>query len=313
MKSRARLLCSLLMLIWSMHTGCARDTDLRASQEQHKSEGNGGEVRASDESKGTREALEQQYAAAAQAYYDDDPNAVLSLRAPGFSALLPSGERLTSEESAAYVRAGFDQVERTLHASFDIVALTVRGDTAMATIHQRWRRLQNKAGRLRTVETEALQREWWLSTSSGWRLFLVDEVRPGVWKVDGKRVDPSKPFDPDAPAFDPESGKTPQRGAAQRGPGRAIRGRRFRAVRMCTILRLADRGGWKRLISHRATPGWPPRSTPRERVPPSPCLLHELRDRPREPGARSRRCAPAGPHSTMNVVRSTPVLPVAGS
>jgi hypothetical protein len=119
-------------------------------------------------------------------------------------AKLPNGKIMSAEDSEAYVRAGFEQVQRNLHVSFDIVELTVQADTAIATIYQQWKREQEKAGQLRKVETEAIQREWWLHTPEGWRLFLIDDVHPGVWKVDGKRIDPSKPYDANAPEFHPE-------------------------------------------------------------------------------------------------------------
>jgi hypothetical protein len=31
----------------------------------------------------------------------------------------------------------------------------------------------------------------------------VDHVQPGPWIIDGKRIDPSKPYDPKAPAWKP--------------------------------------------------------------------------------------------------------------
>ena len=156
-----------------------------------------------DSTASVRTALEALYARAVQAYADDAPGAVLALRAPDFSAVLPNGPRWTADESAAYVRASFAQVDSTLQLSFVIDSLAVQGDTAIATIHQTWKRLQQKAGRQRLVETEAVQREWWRHTADGWRLFRVDAVRPGIWKVDGKRVDPSRPYDPKAPPFEP--------------------------------------------------------------------------------------------------------------
>jgi hypothetical protein len=157
-----------------------------------------------DKSKPIRTALEEQYAKTRTAYFEDDPEGVLALHAPNFTAKLPNGKIWSTEESEAYIRAGFEQVKRNLDLSFDIEALTAQGDTAIATIHQHWKREQMKGGQVRTVETEAIQREWWLNTPEGWRLFLVDDVHPGVWKVDGKRIDPSKPYDPDAPEFHPE-------------------------------------------------------------------------------------------------------------
>jgi hypothetical protein len=64
--------------------------------------------------------------------------------------------------------------------------------------------MQMKAGRLRRVETEAIQTETWLNTAEGWKLHHIGDVKPGVWRVDGKRIDPTKPYDPDAPAYEPE-------------------------------------------------------------------------------------------------------------
>lgn len=151
-----------------------------------------------------RVAIEKQYAQQARAYYEDDPELVRAVRAPEFSAQPPNGPRSTPEEAEGYLRASFEQVKQTLHVSFDIESLTVHGDTVAVAIHQQWRRMQNKGGQLRTVETEARQREWWRYTPEGWRIFFVDNVRPGVWKVDGKRIDPSKPYDPDAPPFEPD-------------------------------------------------------------------------------------------------------------
>jgi ketosteroid isomerase-like protein len=154
-----------------------------------------------------RAALEAQYAKSAQAYFDDAPEVILALRAPEFSVEMPNGGRWTSEESAAYVKTAFTQVERNLRVSFDIEALTVRGDTAIATIHQQWKRKQQKGGQLRDVDSEAHQREWWRHTPDGWRLFFIDDIHPGVWKVDGKRIDPSKPYDPNAPPYEPDDTK----------------------------------------------------------------------------------------------------------
>jgi hypothetical protein len=46
-----------------------------------------------------------------------------------------------------------------------------------------------------------------VNTPEGWKLKLIDDVRPGAWIVDGKRVDPSKPYDPDAPPYKPDENK----------------------------------------------------------------------------------------------------------
>ena len=151
-----------------------------------------------------RAALEAQYAKIAEAYQHDSPAMVLELRTPDFSVQMQNGERWDAAQSAAYVKAAFEQVKQTLGVSFTIGEINVQGDSAAALIHQRWSRIQMKKGRLRRVETSACQRETWKNTAEGWRLRLVDSVQPLVWSVDGKRIDPGKSYDPDAPAYVPD-------------------------------------------------------------------------------------------------------------
>ena len=170
--------------------GCAGHSD-RADKSQ-------------DTDDAVRIALEKQYAQQARAYYENDPSLLRAVRAPDFSAQPPGAPRWTTEDADAYLNASFQQVKKTLHISFDITSLTVEGDTASVMIHQQWKRMQDKGGVLRNVETEAFQREWWRNTREGWRIFFVDDVRRGVWKIDGKRVDPNKPYDPGAPPYEPD-------------------------------------------------------------------------------------------------------------
>jgi tetratricopeptide (TPR) repeat protein len=59
------------------------------------------------------------------------------------------------------------------------------------------------AGRLRRVETNAVQDEHWVKTPDGWKRGNIDEVKSGAAFVDGKRVNTDKPYDPEAPAYDP--------------------------------------------------------------------------------------------------------------
>ena len=49
-----------------------------------------------------------------------------------------------------------------------------------------------------------VQREIWAKTSEGWKLKSVDNVRDQKTFVDGKRVDPAKPYDPDDPPYNPD-------------------------------------------------------------------------------------------------------------
>lgn len=184
----------------------AQDSQLQITQDkQYKVKAKYDRVIVNDKSKPVRRALEEQYAKIAEANKNKDLAAELALRTPDFSAKFPNGEIKNSEEMAGYSRVLFEQIQPPIIVSNTIEALTVRGNEAIAVVHQRFSRMQVKAGQLRKVETEARQRETWVLTPEGWRLKFVDDVHPGAWYVDGKRVDPSKRYDPDAPPYNPDN------------------------------------------------------------------------------------------------------------
>ena len=174
------------------------------SDQSYKIKAKGDRYIGRDKSKPVRRALEAQYARIAQANINKDLAALLALRAPDFSARTPSGEVWNYEQMANYSRLAFEQVQSTITLTNEIETINLNGDEAVAIVHQHWVRMQMKKGKLRRVDTSAVQRETWVNTADGWKLKLVDDVHPGVWIVDGKRVDPSKPYDPDAAPFDPD-------------------------------------------------------------------------------------------------------------
>lgn len=157
-----------------------------------------------DKSKPVRRALEAQYARIAEAQINEDIDAMRALRTPDFSVDLPNGQKWDLETSLNYSRAGFRQVESNINLSNTILSLDVHGDVAVAVVHQQWSRMQLKAGKVRRVDTEAIQTETWVNTSDGWKLKHIGDVKPGAWYIDGKRIDPSKPYDPNAPEFNPQ-------------------------------------------------------------------------------------------------------------
>jgi ketosteroid isomerase-like protein len=158
----------------------------------------------SDKSKPVRRALEAQYAKIAAAVANKDIDALRATRTSDFTVEMPTGQKWDLETSLNYSAAGFQQVERNLQMSNTIESLDVHGDEAVAVVHQRWSRMQMKAAQLRRVDTEAIQTETWVITKDGWRLRHIGNIKPGAWYVDGKRIDPSKPYDPNAPEFKPE-------------------------------------------------------------------------------------------------------------
>jgi len=162
-----------------------------------------GRTKVKDKSKPVRAALEARYAAMVDAYRRKDPNPILDLRTKDFHVHMPSGEVWSAERSAQYTLAGFAQVESTVSLTYDIGVIELHGDTAEAEIDQHWVRRQQKAGAARLVDTRAHQRETWIHSGKQWLLWRIDHIEPGAWIVDGKRVDPSKPYDPNAPTWTP--------------------------------------------------------------------------------------------------------------
>jgi len=180
-------------------------TIVPARGEDDKLKAKDGRIVVVNKSKPVRQALEAQYAKIAEAQKNEDIEALRRLRTPDFTVEMPGGETWDLEQSLNYSRRGFEQVEFTILISNTIESLDVHGDVAVAVVQQRWSRMQTKQGALRRVETTAVQRETWVETPDGWKLRLIDDIHPGAWYVDGKRVDPTKPYDPEAPPFEPLS------------------------------------------------------------------------------------------------------------
>lgn len=157
----------------------------------------------SDRSHPVWKAIDAQYARLAEAMRKKDADALFALYTPDFHAVTPTGEVWTRERSLAYQRNGLAQVNETTHISNTILRLTICGDQATATVLQQWYRTQMMVGKLRRVDTNAVQDEKWVKTPDGWKRGDINEVKNGAAFVDGKRVDTNKPYDPEAPAYDP--------------------------------------------------------------------------------------------------------------
>ena len=203
MKVFFRLALSSALSLVVLSSGTAQGQLQITQDKDHKTKMKGDRVVVRDKSKPVRRALEEQYAKIAEATRNKDLAALLALRAPDFMVRMNNGETWDFERSANYVKAGLEQVKSIISLSFTIGTIEVSGNEAAAIIHQQWSRMQMRAGKLRRVDTGAVQRETWINTPQGWRLKLIDDIHPGAWFVDGKRIDPSKVYDPDAPPYEP--------------------------------------------------------------------------------------------------------------
>ncbi len=148
-------------------------------------------------------AMDAVYARIAEAVRKKDYDALFVLYAPDFQVKVRSGERWGREQTVGYLRNGFTQVKETIHTSNTILQLVICGDEVTATVLQQWYRMQTAGGKLRRVETNGVQDERWAKTPEGWRRKYIEELKGGASFVDGKRVDTTKPLDPEAPEYDP--------------------------------------------------------------------------------------------------------------
>jgi hypothetical protein len=111
-----------------------------------------------------------------------------------------------------YSRQFLEMNQPPYHIRHTIQKLTVSENKliAVAEVFQEATRYRELEGKRRKVDTSVKQRETWAKTSDGWKLKSVDNVRDQKRFVDGKRVDPSKPYDPNAPPYNPEKDGTKQ-------------------------------------------------------------------------------------------------------
>lgn len=148
--------------------------------------------------------LDGQYARIERAMVANNAKQLFAVYAPDFEAHQFNGEVWSFKQSASYSTAGFDQVKENISISNTILDLQSCGPaTLKATVLQQWTRRQMSLGKLRLYQTTTVQAETWILMEGEWKRKLVDNERPGAWLVDIKRVDPTKPYDPEAPAFDP--------------------------------------------------------------------------------------------------------------
>ncbi|MDQ6787372.1 MAG: tetratricopeptide repeat protein [Acidobacteriota bacterium] len=162
------------------------------------------EVIVRDKSHPVWKAIDAQYGKLAEAWRKKDFDALFALYAPDLYAVTPTGEVWNRERSLAYQKNGLAQVKETILISNTILRLAVCGENeATATVLQVWYRTQMMRGKLRLVQTTAVQDEQWVKMPEGWKRRKIDNVINGTALVDGKRVDTNKDYDPDAPAYDP--------------------------------------------------------------------------------------------------------------
>jgi hypothetical protein len=165
---------------------------------------NVGMVSAQDDA-AVRAELEAQYRKLAEAHDKGDLGAIVALRTVDFHAIFPDGRVGDSRTMEQYSRQFLESNQHPYNIRCNIQKLVVSENKliAVAEVFQEASRFRELAGKRRRVDTSVLQRETWAKTADGWKLKSVDNVRDQKRFVDGKRVDPMKPYDPEAPPYDP--------------------------------------------------------------------------------------------------------------
>lgn len=183
-----RLRVTLLVLI----TGCLRLAAVHAQDDPE-----------------VRKELEAQYKRLAEAHDRQDLKAIVGLKTADFHAIFPDGKVGDSKVMEQYSRQFLEGNQPPYDIRVTIQTLTVSDNKliAIAEVFQEATRYRELAGKRRKVDTSVLQRETWSKTAEGWKLKVVDNVRDQKRFVDGRRVDPTKPYNPDDPPFDPAGAK----------------------------------------------------------------------------------------------------------
>jgi len=134
-----------------------------------------------------RREIAARYAENAAGFIARDPDRVMRLRHPAFHTITPDGTVSTRDQMYERTRSLIGRIERFDSLTETIIALTLMGDTAHATVDQRTVRQQRlRDGALHEVRTSVVQRESWIKTPEGWLLWRVDQIQPGETLIDGR-------------------------------------------------------------------------------------------------------------------------------
>lgn len=150
---------------------------------------------------GIREAIARQYKVLDRTVNEKDILRHLSLKTNDFSTLDHQGNIGSAQFMRTRSRLLFSALRDSIQSVNEIESIAIQEDTVKVIVHQSFKRNQLMAGKVRRVETSARQRESWMLTREGWKLVFVDQVQPLTRVVDGTPTDPTRPFNPNDPAF----------------------------------------------------------------------------------------------------------------
>ena len=135
-----------------------------------------------------------------------DLEKILSFKTSDFHSIGPDERVLDNISMKEYTRQFITNNIPPYNTRFTILKLRLSDNKIVAVVDvlQESVRKRDFSGIIREVKTSALQTETWIFTNEQWKLKLVDNVHDQKRFIDGKRVDPTKPYNPDDPPFDPD-------------------------------------------------------------------------------------------------------------
>jgi len=134
-----------------------------------------------------RKELERRYDANRHAFLSKNLKAIMALRTEDFRAVTPDSVLHNRAELEQSTRDFLDGVHKWIALSFEIQSLEVKGDVVFAVIRQHAdRKARRLDGKVHHVETWATQRETWIKTSEGWKMYRVDSIHDQRRLIDGQ-------------------------------------------------------------------------------------------------------------------------------
>ncbi len=152
-----------------------------------------------------KKILNSRYEALAKAMDEKDLKKILSFKTSDFHSIGPDGRVLDNITMEEYSRQFIKNNIPPYNIKNTILNLRLSDNKIVAAVDvfQESIRKRELIGKIREVKTTVLQTETWIFFDEQWKLKLVDNVHDQKRFVDGKRVDPSKPYNPDAQTYDP--------------------------------------------------------------------------------------------------------------
>jgi hypothetical protein len=207
-----RVLKSGLVGILILGAGALAVPAQTPQQREHpevKVKSKGGVVRVVDKSKPALHAaiaeLEAVFAARMEAYRNKDYDTQIKQVSPDYKAVRPDGRTMNYEQIKEYIRLNMERLVSVKNVQVKIENIMLNGNEAIVDARQSIARYQKLGDATIFVESGVLQTETWVKSADGWQLRYVTNEREQTLSVDGKPIDPTKPYDPRDPPYVPKN------------------------------------------------------------------------------------------------------------